>query len=369
MSTTDPDKPTSSAEGGLKHIAMTGGNLRIPPSYFIQDMITALKPYRTTLHCQRLVVAADGSPMASVTDERMTAKQVRASIVAERPDLVHQHWATWSGPARRAATELDVPLVVSVHGYDAYLPRRGSIPMRALRGFKRWDRFHALRQAERVLVNSEHMYRRLLGLGVSESRLVLVPHGLDTDAFSPPSEATARTGILYAGRLSPEKGLGLLLDALSRIPRERYELLTIAGRGALESTLRSQAGALGVAVNFVGQLSRSEVIQAMQGARCLVIPSVPGYGQEEASGLAPLEGMACGTPVVVTRVGGLPENIPDDYAELICDPDIDAMVRSINAAMELDHESRTSLRKVVVEKSSISSLGLRLKSVYRGVGV
>ena len=124
--------------------------------------------------------------------------------------------------------------------------------------------------------------------------------------------------ILYVGRLDEEKGLPHLVEALAHVvlaePRAR---LVIAGKGVLQEALQNQANQLqiGDRVSFVGYVTGDALSGLYRLAEVQVVPSL-----YEPFGIVALEGMACGTPVVVSDTGGLSEIVADGVTGLKVPP-------------------------------------------------
>jgi glycosyltransferase involved in cell wall biosynthesis len=118
--------------------------------------------------------------------------------------------------------------------------------------------------------------------------------------------------VLYAGRLAPEKGLSLLCDAVAR---RRDLRLQIAGAGPLEETLR-QRFRDAASIEFVGKLDSESLRTRMNEAWCTVAPS-EWY---ENNPMSVLESMACGTPVLGARIGGIPELVRPDQTGWLFEP-------------------------------------------------
>lgn len=138
--------------------------------------------------------------------------------------------------------------------------------------------------------------RWIFSTALSAAELEHVSGSLDRGLSSPPR-------LIYAGRLSPEKGVATLLHALGALLREGFEplpCLTIAGDGSERDALEALASALGIAdrVDFVGQLSRDALSSAFAGADLCVQPSLT-----EGFSKAWLDAMAHGLPVLASNVG------------------------------------------------------------------
>lgn len=152
--------------------------------------------------------------------------------------------------------------------------------------------------------------------------------GVDTEKFSP-GEASARDGpVVYAGRILPHKGIDNLVAAM---PAETE--LEIIGQVADERFLADlHRMAVGKRVGFKHDCDDAELIQAYRGALCVVLPSVYRtlYGVEsnvpELLGQTLLEGMACGRPVICTRVASMPEIVEDGVCGWIVPPNDPAAI-------------------------------------------
>ncbi len=153
--------------------------------------------------------------------------------------------------------------------------------------------------------------RNALSRLLPADRVTVSPVGVDFARFSPGDRAAARCAcgldrearlVLYVGRLSPEKGVPHLLEALGLARRRIAGLrLVVIGCGPLEGQLRSQVERLGLAesVRFVGRVPNAELPVWYRAAEVTVMPSL-----REGFGLVAVESLACGTPIVASRVGG-----------------------------------------------------------------
>jgi len=179
-------------------------------------------------------------------------------------------------------------------------------------------------EADRVVaateVEREHLVQRG---GAAPERVVVVPCGVDTALFRPGSREAARATLglddgptlLYAGRITPIKGLDTLLDALTLLARRGrpVRLLVVGGdaddtAGGHEADLRRRIEALGLggAVSFVGARPQAVLRDHYVAADATVLPSA-----YESFGMVALEAMACGSPVIASRVGGLTTTVRD----------------------------------------------------------
>ncbi len=180
-----------------------------------------------------------------------------------------------------------------------------------------------VRGADRVVVAShderEQLVRRY---GAGPQRIAVVPCGVNLDLFQPVDKAEARRQlslgdderiVLFVGRIEPLKGVDILLGAAAQIDGQPDCFVLVAGadssprQGEVER-LRGLASELGIAerVNFLGAVDHERLPLFYSAADVCVVPSF-----YESFGLVALEAMACGTPVVASRVGGLTATVRD----------------------------------------------------------
>ena len=168
-----------------------------------------------------------------------------------------------------------------------------------------------LRVADRVVVagqaDRETVARRY---GVEPDRLAVVPNYVDTSLFRPTPETVCEKGrVVFVGRLSPEKNLLSLLEALSGIDVR----LTVIGDGPLRGALEAQARACGLDVEFLGRVPNDDLPVVLQRAEVFILPS-----HYEGNPKALIEAMACGVPVIGTRVPGIRDIVTDGETGVLC---------------------------------------------------
>lgn len=268
------------------------------------------------------------------------------------PDLVHAHWVLPNGPvAALAAARRGVPLVVSLHGSDIYLPERH----RWLRGLAGWT----LRRAAVITACSGDLARRSIALGAPEERVRVIPYGADRETFRPadPVErqrvraawglAEGEVLLLAVGRLVRKKGFEHLLRAMPQVIEEAGPVrLLLVGQGDLYDELQALARALGVqeAVQMPGAIERDRLPAIFRSADLLVVPSVHDE-QGNVDGLPNvlLEGMASGVAIVASDVAGIPQVIvPEQTGLLVPEKDEAALAAAIVRLLR-DHQTRQRL--------------------------
>lgn len=290
-------------------------------------------------------------------------------------DVVHSHYwqSGWSGTL--LAREFDLPHVVMFHTL-------GEVKNRARFGEEepklriRHERTIA-RRATAIVTASDHE-RQLLELyyRADTGRMHSVPCGIDLDLFQPRDATAARaeigvTGdgplILWVGRLEKLKGVEILIDAVSQLDRRDFQVLIVGGderASALRNELEAQAKALGIGENveFRGAVPHDALPSYYSAADVCVVPSY-----YESFGLVAVEAMACGTPVVASRVGGLVSTVTDGVTGYLipwrCPEPFAEKLEVLLGNPELRANFAAAARKSV-ERFRWSTVGLRIADVY-----
>jgi glycosyltransferase involved in cell wall biosynthesis len=180
---------------------------------------------------------------------------------------------------------------------------KGSLALSALVMFESylhlWLRSY-LRNVDRFIVPSRFYLEKLVEWGFPAELFEYVPNFVAADSFEPRYEPGKR--FVYFGRLAPEKGIATLIRAAA----EAKVGVDIIGTGPAEAELRALAS--GADVQFLGFMTGARLNAAVSSARAVVVPS-EWY---ENAPLAVLEGAALGKPLIVSRIGGLPELVVEN---------------------------------------------------------
>lgn len=239
--------------------------------------------------------------------------------------LLHAHTGINGAQALPLAQALDIPLVVTFHGYDA-TASDAELATHRTRGALYLERRAAMtREIGRAVAVSGYIRDRLVERGWP-AELVVVHHmGVDVETYVPsPSARPLRDRkpiVLFAGRLIEKKGLAYLIDAMALVRTSIPDAeLVVAGTGPLRETLARRAEDAGVRVEFLGRIPPEAVGGWMAEASLYCMPSVrAANGDAEGLPTAVVEAMACGLPVVATRHAGIPEAVVHGETGLLSD--------------------------------------------------
>lgn len=255
-----------------------------------------------------------------------------------RPALLHAHFAVDGAVALPLARELRIPLLVTLHGYDATMTDealRRSAAGRVL--LRRRARLWA--QARIFVCVSEHIRRQALERGVPESKLRTLPIGVDLELFAPdPTRSRSLDPIiLFVGRLVEKKGCDHLIRAMAEVQESHPAAkLLIVGDGPLLDPLRAQARATVHQCTFLGSQPPSVVRDLMHRASLLVTPSVVALsGDTEGLPITLCEAQAIGLPIAAFRGPGVSEAVAEDETALLVSPgDDQKLAQAISAILD-----------------------------------
>jgi glycosyltransferase involved in cell wall biosynthesis len=226
-----------------------------------------------------------------------------------------------------------------------------------------------IKRADRIISVSREITSQLRENGFSESIIQEIPNGVDTSEFIPrelPLSSGERV-LIYVGRLDPLKGLDDLLKAFKKVS-ERYPetRLVLVGDGPERTNLIQLALELGIsnAVSFEG--IQEEVKTYLRRGEIFTFPSLT-----EGLSNVLLEAMACGLPVVATRIGGNTELIEDGLNGVLVNPrDPDELAEAIITLLANPEKSKQmgrGGRKIVEEKYSLDRIADEYLMLYQNL--
>ena len=279
-------------------------------------------------------------------------------ILHEKPDVINFHFIGAPAPFLILARRwLRFRFVVSMHGDDVEGLSRGT-------WFDTWVFRTVLRQADVVTACSKY----LLDMACSVEPAIVSKARVVYNGIHPQTQFGGIPGntIFAAGRMVPKKGLHILLRAVAECRQRGCDVrLELVGDGPERGKLESLTQELELTpyVTFAGLQDHAQVVDRMRTSRLVVVPS-----RQEPFGMVALEAMAVGKPVIVTRVGGLPEVVQDADAMVVEPEDpislADAMLKMLE---RLDMEPALgSKNRELANRFSVSHMVDEYLAAYAG---
>jgi len=227
---------------------------------------------------------------------------------------------------------LRVPVCVSARGTDINVYPS----FRLIRPMIRWTLSHA----GALIAVSAALKETMLALGAKAEKAFLIPNGVDPERFTPVDRERARKKlglslgtliVVSVGALIPSKGHSQLIRAFAQIaPRHKDLQLYILGEGLLRSDLEALVNELGLqhSVHLVGKQPNADLPQwfSVAEASCLI-------SEREGWPNVVTESLACGTPVVATRAGGIPEILKSSELGILVENSVESVARGIEVAI------------------------------------
>lgn len=303
-------------------------------------------------------------------------RRTTAEIAGFRPDIAHVHntFPLLSPAVIQACKQAAVPVVQTLHNYRVLCPganlfRAGRVCEACLNRFFPWRAvlYRCYRESRAgsavaaaliarnratgtytkrtdvLIALTEFARQKFIAGGLPEHAIVLIPNWLDRD----PGAGEGQGGFfLYAGRLSPEKGVRTLLDAWKKL--KGAARLKIVGAGPLEAEVLQYAGTT-AGMEYLGYKPLTEVQSLMQAATALLMPSQCYEGLPRAG----IEAFAAGTPVIASRLGSLEAFVQHQRTGLLFAPgdsrdlatQVEWMMANVPRATEMRRAARTEFQE------------------------
>jgi glycosyltransferase involved in cell wall biosynthesis len=307
-------------------------------------------------------------------------------------DVIHSEGSSGLELVRRGVHR-HIPLVVMFHGNFLGLAKRSVARATRVRhpGSALWEgkvlvslcqdhfprgNWYRFRECEAIVPSAQQLRETAISHLLNPRRVHVVPNGVDEKCFRPRNQKSVRRelslapGPLFvcAGRLNAEKGFHHALNALALLrARGCLATLVVVGVGAEQSRLQELARKLQLEerVSFVGAQPREKVAAYMAAADAFLFPTE----RDEAAPLVLPQAMACGVPVVASRVGGIPEVIdrPGENGLLVRPADRSELARAMESlAQNADLRSRLghAARQRILAEYTVERMTERTLVVY-----
>jgi glycosyltransferase involved in cell wall biosynthesis len=299
---------------------------------------------------------------------------------AHAPRLVHAHFGPDGVLAAQIAQALQIPLLVTLHGYDVRIDpahwASGAMGAHMVT-YPQELRQLANRCEVRFIAVSESIRQRAIqAYGLDPDRIDVSYIGVDTQRFSySPAPVNGRPmTVLCVGRLVEKKGIDVLIRA-SAVAKEDLPGLRVKviGDGPLAGALKTLADELGAPVEFLGLQPPSAVAAHLADARLFCLPSVTAAsGDAEGFGLVILEAQARGVPVVTSAIGGAEEGIVHGQTGFtFAEHDHETLARIMSSSMadaDLLERVRVAARASVEARFDLHHCTALLERLYDSAG-
>lgn len=281
---------------------------------------------------------------------------LRLAALSGGADVVHAHGLRAGWVAALAHLRRPFPLIVTAHNVAERAGRLSRLGLRLIG-----------QRATEIITVSEAVADSLVAQGIPRPKIDVIPNGIDVAHFAdPPPDALGWAFtvhpdtfvVVYVGRLSPEKGVDVLL--MAAVQSQGIAFL-IAGEGpqrtALEAGLPPNARLLGRVDDVRGPLSIADV---------LAVPS-----RHEGQGIVALEALAAGVPIVASRVGGLAGMLTDGETALLVPPDDPEALAAALTRLQNDPRLRERLtaagRALVRDRYDVRQMARAIEEAYMAV--
>ncbi len=260
---------------------------------------------------------------------RDAGAKFRALLGHAPPDIVHTHLLDgFSATVWRRARQAGVPIVHTAHDYHLLCPRAFlltrdwricSHPSLPCRAYRTWH-LHTTADVDLFVSPSDFLLQRHMQAGLKARATAVVRNGVplpkraDEIRTQRRRDAAPRRFLLLT-RLTVEKGVRVVVQAVSALPRDLDFELIIAGRGQLEPEMRAAATA-DPRIRFAGYVTGEEKEELLAWADYLLVPSL----WYENAPVAVIEAAAYGLGVIASRIGGLPELVRDGRTGFLFEP-------------------------------------------------
>lgn len=292
------------------------------------------------------------------------------------PVLIHAHFGFGGMIAMPIAKQLDVPLFVTFHGYDATIHDNAYNPW-----FKSWiisRRGELQRKGAVFIAVSDYIRRKMIEQGYPEHKIVQHYIGIDLEKFTPSSQVERKPIVLFVGRLVEKKGAAYLIEAMSMVQKKLPEAkLVVIGEGPLREQLEMQCHDTLINYEFLGVQPPDKIKEMLNIAKVFSVPSIVAEnGDAEGFGMVFAEAGAMGVPVVSFATGGIPEAVAHGETGLLAAEKDSGMLASYIKELLVDESlwcrfsenGKERVRRLFdVHKQSVLLEGIYAKQMTVGI--
>lgn len=314
-------------------------------------------------------------------NDPITQKEFRFLLEKIKPDILHGHnIITFSMAPFIQAKEYGIPTVITVHGYWPACPLATFVRLSDQKPCyaKNWEactkhcasslaaipqhmrRLQKLivKYVDRIITVSHYGKKRLVDFGYPKEQITVIHNGVDLKKFEPADSSNSDAPyLLHVGRLSYYKGTHILFKVAEQLNEDYPNLkIKIAGR-QVDSELEN--------IEPLGWIPDQRLVKLYSSALTVIVPSV----RPEPFPLVPLEAMACGTPVIASRIGGLQESIKNGKTGFLVPPgnptQVTKKVVRLYENPELREQMGKRAREHVEKHFSLQKMGKRYTETYK----
>lgn len=292
-------------------------------------------------------------------------RALKTAIEVEEPDVINGHFSVPTSLfLPRLKRKFGIPYIVNVMGADVHDPTR----YRRIRPLLDVINFrYVLEHADRIVVPSHDLLSRIPDR--LHHKTEKIPYFVDTNRFSPRGRLDNRPRepirLVTVTRLVPRKNLEVAIDVVGRMVESGTNVrYTIVGDGSQRDALEGEVVDRGLSgfIDFTGYVPEDELVDEYRSHDIFLLTS-----EHEGFGIAILEAMACGLPVVVSASGGPQDFISDDVG-VLCEPNnVDGYCTAIEAVRGSYDEMAVEARRVAVEAFDRDAITKRYIDLYRDV--
>lgn len=279
----------------------------------------------------------------------------RFTNILKNYDIIHFHELELSFPF--FSFPIKKPKLIHLHGIDYNFLKRNHI-----------SRFLLKHLAHLYISISKRMQKDLVKLGILENNIVHLPNSIDTNLFTPQKQKEDNL-LLFVGRISPGKGLHILIKSLQNLKKS----VRLAIIGPPDWNVNYYQNILRIIekenrkgkhnIQYLGSMEQTELVEWYQKASLLVLPSFT-----EGFPVTILEALSCETPVIATPVGGIPEIIKSHETGILVQPDDHHLAEAIQYLLKnrtIRFEMGREGRMLVMKEYSLEIASKKLCTIYK----